>query len=199
MDVVRSNMQKIGGEIDIDTQIGRGTTFTLRLPLTLAIIPALLVSVRHRKQDSILALPLNAVLETVRLRNGSRPTVRQREVLDLRGRVLPLLRLGQVLFEEDGDQGSGIRDQGPGEDFQSAVRHPPSDWVVIARAGGQEVGLVVDALLGQEEIVIKSLGGFLGNLRGLAGCTLLGDGRIALIVDLAHLVRPAERRMARWN
>jgi two-component system chemotaxis sensor kinase CheA len=175
MDVVRSNMQKIGGEIDIDTQIGRGTTFTLRLPLTLAIIPALLVSVRHRKQDSILALPLNAVLETVRLRNGSRPTVRQR------------------------DQGSGIRDQGPGEDFQSAVRHPPSDWVVIARAGGQEVGLVVDALLGQEEIVIKSLGGFLGNLRGLAGCTLLGDGRIALIVDLAHLVRPAERRMARWN
>lgn len=164
MDVVRSNIKRLNGTVELDSRPGEGTTVTLRLPLTLAILPALLV----RVSGEIYALPLRSVLETVRVRSSETHLLDGTETLRLRDRVVPLLRLRRLF---------GLRD---GHDDRS-----PTICVVIVSVGERQIGLVVDQLLGQEEAVIKPLGSFVGQLAGVAGATISGDGRVRLILDPA--------------
>jgi two-component system chemotaxis sensor kinase CheA len=172
MDVVRSSIEGIGGTIDVDSRKGQGTTFRLRIPLTLAIIPALMVE-QHGER---LAIPQVSLLELVQLRPGDGNRIEmahQAPVLRLRGKLLPLLDLGEQLGLGPG----GKR----GESAQLAVVH----------ASGQRFGIVVDAVHDTEEIVVKPLHPMLRPIGVYAGATILGDGRVALILDVAGLGRRA--------
>jgi len=173
MDIVRKNLEKLNGNISVDTALGRGSTFTVKLPLTLAIIRALLVSLGQR----MYAIPLNSVEEITRVEKSDISTVGGSEAIRPRGEVVPLLWLGEVF---------GVRDPGG-----SAHLSVPGQKVfaVIASSHEGKVGLAVDRLVGEMEIVIKSLGTFVGNISGVSGVTILGDGRVALIVDVPSLVR----------
>jgi two-component system chemotaxis sensor kinase CheA len=166
MDVVKRNIQNLGGRIQVLSEPGVGTRFIVTLPLTLAIAPALLVRVAHQT----FALPLSAVEETVRLYPNDIKTVREKEVFQTRDRVVPLFRL-KNLFNLPSD--SLITNAKP---------------VVIVGQGDQQLGLVVDELLGQQDVVVKPLGPFLGQLPGIGGATILGDGLVALIVDVSTLL-----------
>ncbi|MBP7891930.1 MAG: chemotaxis protein CheA [Firmicutes bacterium] len=173
MDIVRRNLEKLNGSISLDTAIGRGSTFTVKLPLTLAIIRALLVSLGQR----IYAIPLNSVEEITRVEKSDINTVGGREAIRPRGEVVPLLWLGDVF---------GVR----GHDRFGRLSEPGQKvFAVIASSHEGKVGLAVDRLVGEMEIVIKSLGTFVGNVPGVSGVTILGDGRVALIVDVPSLVR----------
>ncbi|MGI6131494.1 MAG: chemotaxis protein CheW [Bacillota bacterium] len=173
MDIVRRNLEKLNGSISVDTAIGRGATFTVKLPLTLAIIRALLVSLGQR----IYAIPLNSVEEITRVETSDINTVGGREAIRPRGEVVPLLWLGDVF---------GVR----GHDRSARLSEPGQKvFAVIASSHEGKVGLAVDRLVGEMEIVIKSLGTFVGNIPGVSGVTILGDGRVALIVDVPSLVR----------
>lgn len=173
MDIVRKNLEKLNGSISLDTAIGRGSTFTVKLPLTLAIIRALLVSLGQR----IYAIPLNSVEEITRVEKSDINTVGGREAIRPRGEVVPLLWLGDVF---------GVR----GHDRSGRLSEPGQKvFAVIASSHEGKVGLAVDRLVGEMEIVIKSLGTFVGNIPGVSGVTILGDGRVALIVDVPSLVR----------
>ncbi|QXD16055.1 chemotaxis protein CheA [Rhodocaloribacter litoris] len=167
MDVVKTNIARLNGTIHIDSTLGRGTCFTLKLPLTLAIIQSLLV----RLNEETFAIPLHAVIEVVGLREGDVQTIRGREVIRLREQVLPLVRIGDTL---------GV----PG-----AHRHARRSYAVIVGIAHHRLGLIVDDLVGQKEIVIKPLGTFLKKTRGIAGSTILGDGRVIMILDVAEIVR----------
>ncbi len=167
MDVVRSNIQNLKGMIDIESEIGKGTTFIIKLPLTLAIIQGLLVKV----QDETYALPLSSVVEVVAINTDSVYTVSHQEVIRIRQEVIPILRLDKVL---------GVPN--PREELDNR-------YVVNVGLGMQRIGLVVDELLGQQEIVIKSLGEYLGSITGVAGSTILGDGRVIMIIDVADLIQ----------
>ncbi|MEJ5245531.1 MAG: chemotaxis protein CheA [Bacteroidota bacterium] len=167
MDVVRSNIQNLKGMIDIESEIGKGTTFIIKLPLTLAIIQGLLVKV----QDETYALPLSSVVEVVAINTDSVYTVSHQEVIRIRQEVIPILRLDKVL---------GVTN--PREELDNR-------YVVNVGLGMQRIGLVVDELLGQQEIVIKSLGEYLGSITGVAGSTILGDGRVIMIIDVADLIQ----------
>ncbi len=170
MDIVRSNIQKLGGIIDLDTTLGVGTRFSLRLPLTLAIIRGLLVKMGRQ----IYVLPLGSVVETLLVRRAQIQTVNQREVIVIRDVTTPLVRLGSAF---------GSRGQEGHED----------EYVVVVGIAEQRVGLVVDGLIGEQEVVIKSLSRFCGEAPGVSGATILGDGNVALIVDVNGVV-PAGRR-----
>ncbi len=173
MDIVRKNLEKLNGSISVDTAVGRGSTFTVKLPLTLAIIRALLVSLGQR----IYAIPLNSVEEITRVEESDISTVGGREAIRPRGEVVPLLWLGDVF---------GVR----GHDRSVRLSEPGRKvFAVIASSHEGKVGLAVDRLVGEMEIVIKSLGTFVGNIPGVSGVTILGDGRVALIVDVPSLVR----------
>lgn len=169
MDIVRTNIEKIGGSVRVHTAVGEGTTFSIKLPLTLAIIRALLV----RLGEAIFTVPLASVQETMRIRTESIHTVHGREVVLVRGQALPLVRLADVLSR----RGRRVQRQDP-------------QWcyIVVVRSGRTDLGLVVDALIGEQEVVIKSLGGVLGEVDGVAGATILGDGRVSMIVDVAKVV-----------
>lgn len=162
MDIVRSNLQKLGGLIDLESHVGEGTTFTLRLPLTLAIIRGLLV----RQDGNVYVLPLGSVVETLFFRPEEVQSINQKEVILLRGMTTPLVRLPQ-LFE-----GGAESESGPG-------------YIVIVGLADSRVGLVVEDLVGEQEVVIKSLSGLVGELKGISGATILGDGRVALILDVS--------------
>lgn len=166
MDVVRTNIHKLKGIIDIESEIGVGTTFIIKLPLTLAIIQGLLVKV----QNETYAIPLSSVVEVVSLEQDQVNTINTQEVIRVRSEVLPIIRLDKVL------QTSTIKDT------------LDKRYVVNVGLGMQRVGFVVDELLGQQEIVIKSLGEYLGSVRGIAGSTIMGDGRVIMIVDVAQLL-----------
>jgi two-component system chemotaxis sensor kinase CheA len=166
MDVVRSNLKRMNGNIQLDSILGKGTTVNLRLPLTLAILPVLLVQV----SDEAYALPLRAVLETSRVRSNEVHQVEGNEVLRLHGETLPLLRLRKMFAVGSGD--GEIADQ----------------KVVILLVGEKRVALVVDRLIGQESTVIKSLGGHLRHCSSVAGATIGGDGRVRLVLDPAGLL-----------
>lgn len=168
MDVVRKNIEKLNGTIEIETRVGQGTEFRIKLPLTLAIIRALLVEVDRE----VFAIPLASVTETHRIPLAEIQTVNRREVLTLRGKVLPLLRLVDLL---------GF-DLGARESQEFAL-------VVIVNLGGKQIGIAVDSLVGEQEVVIKSLGKFLGEIPGLSGATILGDGNVAIILDIPSLVK----------
>jgi len=166
MDVVRTNLKKLNGAVEIDSQLGRGTTITLKLPLTLAILPVLLVKVASEAY----ALPLRSVSEIFRVDLSVVHRGDAGEILHVRDQVIPLGRLRRVFQLED---------QPPGAD--SRLR------VVILSVGGKKIGLVVDDFLGQEETVIKPLGSRLGHVAGVAGGTITGEGHVRLILDPAGL------------
>ncbi|MDK2877496.1 MAG: two-component system, chemotaxis family, sensor kinase CheA [Thermoanaerobacteraceae bacterium] len=162
LDVVKTKIESLGGGIEINTVPDQGTTFLIRLPLTLAIIQALMVMVGEEKY----AIPLSAIKETVIVASKDIKKVQKNEVTLLRGNVIPILRLGEMLDVES--NGSSEEDL----------------TVVIVKKGERDIGLVVDSLIGQQEIVIKSLGNFLKNIKFIAGATILGDGKVALILDV---------------
>lgn len=167
MDVVKKALNNLGGMIDIDTRKGQGTTFTIRLPLTLAIIQALLVEV----SQEIYAIPLSSVLETLLVNRKDIKTVGNLPMVQLRGNTLPLISLQ--------------------EKFDLSTPETPSEevFVVVVGLGDKALGIIVDGLRGQQEIVIKSLGELLNNLPGIAGATILGDGKVTLILDIGSLIQ----------
>ncbi len=166
MDVVKKNIQRLGGVIKIFSETGHGTTMELRVPLTLAIIQALLV--RVGKQN--MAIPLSGVQEAVRLTADDIGSVEGFEVISVRQKTMPLIRLGKIF-------------RGTGADVNKE-----KVFVVIVNHGGTEAGLGVDRLLGQQEVVIKPLAEYLTNQPGFSGSTVLGDGSVALIVDVAAVL-----------
>ncbi len=169
MDVVKTNITRLNGTVSIDSEPGRGSKFTIRLPLTLAIFQGLLVEV----SEETFALPLHAVHEVVGVEQGEVSTIHGREVIQLRERVLPLVRIGELLDVPEDAKGSA----GNGRMY-----------AVVLSVGHHTFGVAVDRLLGQKEIVIKPLGDYLRNVRGIAGSTILGDGRVVMILDPAQLV-----------
>ncbi|WP_297444036.1 chemotaxis protein CheW [Sulfurimonas sp.] len=170
MDVVKTNIEKLNGMIDIESEINVGTSMKLKIPLTLAIIQALLVGV----QEEHYAIPLASVLETVRISKDEIYTVEGRSVMRLREDVLSLVHIGDI-FEV--------------ERILDASEHA---YVVVLGLGTSKLGLIVDTLVGQEEIVIKSLGDYLKGIDGIAGATIRGDGGVTLIVDVVALMQMAK-------
>ncbi len=170
MDVVKTNIEKLNGIIDIESEVGVGTSIKLKIPLTLAIIQALLVGV----QEEHYAIPLASVLETVRISREEIYTVENRSVMRLRDDVLSLVHIGDIFEVERILDGS---------------EHA---YVVVLGLGASKLGLIVDSLVGQEEIVIKSLGDYLTGIEGIAGATIRGDGGVTLIVDVAALMHMAK-------
>ncbi len=167
MDIVRTNIHKLNGTVSVESTSGRGSRFILELPLTLAIMDALLVKLTQ----NIFAIPLASVTETLRVHHSEVRSVNREKVIQLRGRVLPLLPLGNAL---------GL--DGHGNDLERA-------YVVVVGAENDQVGIVVDSLVGEQQVVIKSLGKYIGDIKGVSGATILGDGRVALILDVPALVR----------
>jgi two-component system chemotaxis sensor kinase CheA len=169
MDIVRTNIERLNGDIQVETRPGRGTTFQIVLPLTLAIIPALLV----RAAGAMYAIPLAMVMEALRVPAADIHTVQGRPVTRLRERVLPLVRLTEVLgFAVPGGATPAPRD---------------AERVVAVRWGKLEMGLIVEALIGEQEMVVKPLGALVGDTLGVSGAAILGDGRVAMIVDVPGL------------
>jgi two-component system chemotaxis sensor kinase CheA len=167
MDIVRSNILKLGGLIDVETTPGQGTVFTLRLPLTLAIIRGLLV----RARGMVYVLPLGSVVETLRISKSEVQTVRQRQVVVIRGATTVLVHLNSIF-----DVGDEVAEESD------------SLYVVVVGLAEQRIGLVVDGLVGEHEVVIKSLSRHCGDVTGISGATILGNGRVALIVDVNGLL-----------
>jgi two-component system chemotaxis sensor kinase CheA len=180
LDVAKTNIGKLGGIVDITSDVGIGTKMTITLPITLAIINVLLVEIGPR----LFAVPLASVEEAIALDESQVRTVEAREVLSVRGASLPLCRLSRLF----GIHAPAIR--------RSRARRRA--FVVIAHVGNRRVGFVVDELVGQQDIVIKPLGKSLKSVRGFAGATELGDQRVALVIDVAALIDevllPAETR-----
>ena len=170
MDVVKTNIEKLNGIIEIDSEVGKGTSIKMKIPLTLAIIQALLVG----SQEEYYAIPLASVSETVRISLDEIYTVEGRNVLRLRDEVLSLVRLSDIF---------GVKQvYEPGE----------HTYVVVIGLAEAKLGLIVDTLVGQEETVIKSMGDYLQGINGIAGATIRGDGGVTLIVDIASLMNMAK-------
>ncbi len=164
MDVVRTNIEKLKGIVNIESELGKGTSFIIKLPLTLAIVQGLLVETGA----DLYILPLSSVLETVKVSMSDIYSINNREVIRLRDTVLPIIDLSRMFFP--------INQHEKLKDLEQS-------YVVVLSQGERRLGIVVDRLIGQEEVVIKSLGEFLGTTPGIAGATILGDGRVRLIVD----------------
>lgn len=180
MDVVKTNFEKLGGTVDIQTEVGRGTRITVRLPLTLAIMPSLIVATGKQR----FAIPQANICELVRLRPGDNSrhieTLKNAEVLRLRGTLLPLVRLNRVL--RTSPMTASIE---PADTAHSTN-------IVVVESAGRRYGLIVDHLHDSEEIVVKPLGRHMRSVQVLAGATVLGDGQVALILDIAGVASHAE-------
>lgn len=171
MDVVKTNIEKLNGIIEIDSEPGKGSVFKLKIPLTLAIMQSLLVGA----QEEYYAIPLASVMETIRVPIESIYTIEGKNVLRLRDEVISLVRLADVfnvkqVFESDSQA-----------------------YVVIIGVAEAKLGVIIDTLVGQEEIVIKSMGDYLQNIPGIAGATIRGDGRVTLIVDVSSMMNLARQ------
>jgi two-component system chemotaxis sensor kinase CheA len=167
MDIVKTNIGRLGGIIDVQSEPGIGTKMTITLPITLAIVSALMVHVA----DHVFAIPLSTVSEALSLEPGQSRVLDGREVITLRGATLPLARLDRILL------------------LDRARRPPPrKSYVVVVALGNRRLGVVVDHLIGQQDIVIKPLGRSLSAVRGFAGATELGDQRVGLVLDAASIV-----------
>ena len=167
MGIVKTNIESINGFVELDTKAGQGCKMTVMLPLTLATIQALLFSV----DNTVYAVPLVYVLEAVNLEPGDVQTIEGNEVIRLRGTVVPLLRVSHA-FKLAKGQSEG----------------PEKTHVVVVRIADKLVGLAVDALRELQEITVKSLGNYMGDVKGIAGVSILGDGVVVLILDVPTLV-----------
>ena len=166
MDVVRSKIEALSGHVDVETHIDEGSVFKIKLPLTLAIIQAMLVQV----QDEMYAIPLGSIDSTINIEPTDIQTVQNKEVIVLRGEIIPIIRMEeslQVPHTKDSDE----------------------LFVVVVHAGEAKAGIVVDNLIGQQEIVIKTLGNLFAGLKLFGGATVLGDGKVALILDVATMIQ----------
>ena len=174
MDVVKTNIQKLNGIIEINSNPGQGSGIILKLPLTVAIIQTLIVGIF----DEVFAIPLNSVVETLRIKESTIQTIDKHEVINLRKSVLSLLRLGDEF---------GV---GGNMDDDSAAAHSTDReiYVVVVALAEKKVGIVVDNLYGQEEVVIKSLGDYQLGYKGISGATITGDGKVVLIIDVASMI-----------
>ena len=166
LDVVKSKIESLSGEVEVKTKLGEGSTFIIRLPLTLAIIQALMVEVGGEKY----AIPLGSIQTIEDVEPAEIKYVQAKEVINLRGTVIPLIRLNEVL------------------DNESTKNADENLLVIIVKKGDKLAGLVVDELMGQQEIVIKSLGNYINKNKIISGATILGDGEIALILDTNALL-----------
>ena len=171
MDVVKTNIEKLNGIIEIDSELGKGSVFRLKIPLTLAIMQSLLVGT----QEEVYAIPLASVIETVRVPLDSIYTIEGKNVLRLRDEVISLVRLSDVF---------GVK-----QVFESESQA----YVVIVGVAESKLGVIIDSLIGQEEIVIKSMGDYLQNIQGIAGATIRGDGGVTLIVDVGSMMNLAKQ------
>jgi len=172
MDVVRTNIEKLSGMIELDSTKDKGSTLSIKLPLTLAIIQGLLVE----SDKDIFILPLASVIETVKTKQAEVYYVNQRPVFRLREDIIPIINLNEILNESPA---GFIMTEKP--------------YIVVVALAEKKLGVIVDRFLGQEEVVIKSLGQYLGTTQGIAGATILGDGRVRLIVDLIGLFSIARK------
>ncbi|WP_066193825.1 chemotaxis protein CheA [Gracilibacillus timonensis] len=166
LDVVKNTIESLGGVLTIESEAGKGSLFSIQLPLTLSIISALLVEVADEKY----AIPLSSIIETAIIQRSDILSAHHKKVMDFRGKVVPLIDLKKV-FEV------------PADEEESELYS-----VVIIRKGDKMAGLMVDTFIGQQEIVLKSLGEFLGNVFAISGATILGDGQVALIIDSNSLI-----------
>ena len=171
MDVVKTNIEKMNGQVSVDSEEGQWTKLTLRLPLTLAIMRALIV----RVLDELFAIPLNTVTELVKREEGLIRSVDKKEVLVLRDKVIPVVDLTRIFSKNVGDE---------------------DKYIVICNIGEKTIGLKARAVEGQEEVVIKPLGEFLGNIKGIGGATIRGDGKAILILDMSALIDVVAMSMA---
>jgi two-component system, chemotaxis family, sensor kinase CheA len=167
LDVVKNTIESLGGSISIDSKENAGTIFSIQLPLTLSIISVMLVEIQKEK----FAIPLSSIIETAIIKDTDILHAHNQKVIDFRGKVVPLLFLKEI-FEVP----SEIQD----DQFHS---------VIIVRKGDKMAGLVVDSFIGQQEVVLKSLGNYLTNVFAISGATILGDGQVALIVDCNALIK----------
>ena len=167
MDVVRTKIEALGGTLELDSTPGQGTRVRIRLPLTLAIIQALLIQV----QSETYAIPLGSIDSTINITPADIRTIQQQEVILLRGQIIPLIRLARRLGIEQSNEFDAEQEL----------------YVVIVQSGDNKIGLLVDSLVGQQEIVIKSLGTILTGIKQIAGATILGDGQVVLILDVNAL------------
>ena len=171
MDVVKTNITRLNGTLQLDSALGEGTEVTIRLPLTLAIIGGLQIAVG----EEIYIIPLTSVIEATRISTSDIDHMRGRKVIKLRGKVLPIVDLRQLL------------------DVPGEVEDDGSCYVVVVGLAERRAGVLVDQLLGQPEVVIKALGDLVGEAKGIAGATILGDGRVRLILDVGKLMDLMER------
>ncbi len=167
MDVVKTNVAKLRGIINIESTVGKGTKITIKLPLTLAIIQGMIVKV-HNDQ---LVVPLSSVIEVVRVNVKDIDTINQNEVIRIRDSVISLIDVNELVFHSNG-------------------RTKDDNWqyIVVVGVAEKRFGLKVDGLIGQKEVVIKSLGSYLGTIEGIAGSTIMGDGTIVMILDINELI-----------
>jgi len=171
LDVVRQNIRQLGGRIEVDSRKGQGTLFRLVLPLTLAVLDGLMIQIGEEPY----VFPLASVLESFKPKLGEIQTLKgDREVINLRGEFIPLIRLPQMLGVPGGD------------DTRGAASQP---LLVVVESEGRRAAMVVDDLLGQQQVVIKSLEAHYRRVEGISGATILGDGRVSLILDVPGLIR----------
>ncbi|WP_047984864.1 chemotaxis protein CheA [Ornithinibacillus californiensis] len=167
LDVVKNTIESLGGSISIDSILGKGSVFSIQLPLTLTIISALLVELNKEK----FAIPLSSIIETAIISKGQILSAHHKKVIDFRGKVVPLVNLKDV-FQ--------VPDTATDEEYTS---------IVIVKKGEKMAALVVDSFIGQQEIVLKSLGSYLSNTFAISGATILGDGQVALIIDSNAIIK----------
>ncbi|WP_330948832.1 chemotaxis protein CheA [Virgibacillus sp. MG-45] len=168
LDVVKSKIESLGGSITIESEKGKGSIFSIQLPLTLSILSTLLVEVKAE----IFAIPLSSIMETLVISESEMMYVSGQKVIDFRGHVVPIVALGEVFSV-------------PEYDNENAKEHA----IVIVKKGEKLTGFIVDSFIGQKEVVLKSLGEYLGDVRGISGATILGDGNVALIIDANALIK----------
>ncbi|MCM3160522.1 chemotaxis protein CheA [Metabacillus litoralis] len=167
LDVVKSTIESLGGTVSVDAQEGKGSLFSIQLPLTLSIISVMLVELRKEKY----AIPLSSIIETAVIKKDEILQAHNQKVIDFRGKIVPLVFLSEI-FE--------VPEESENEDFVS---------LIIVRKGDKMAALVVDSFIGQQEIVLKSLGNYLNSVFAISGATILGDGQVALIVDCNSLIK----------